>query len=310
VSSPATIRLRAAAVAALVLAYLQIVFGAIVRVTGSGMGCGDYWPRCLGRFFPPLDHPELVIEWTHRLLALLLTFAAIALVWLAFAAHRAGTADPAPDVRRPAVLALVLIVVTALRGWATVAHFLAPPPVVVHLALAMTVLATLAWTALRTGALGGDEMTGLEAAARTRRAASAAVVLAFVAVVLGALTAHVPGAAGSCSGFPHCRDVFASGTPLWIHLAHRVVAFALLFHMIGIVIGVRRRGEPRPVRRAAVLALTVLIAQVLLAAAMVETRFPPVLRSLHQAIGTLTWLVIFTLAGLAWIRRRARPEHA
>ena len=35
-----------------------IVLGGIVRITGSGMGCGDHWPRCDGEWFPPLDLPD------------------------------------------------------------------------------------------------------------------------------------------------------------------------------------------------------------------------------------------------------------
>ena len=31
---------------ALLLGFAQVVFGAIVRITGSGMGCGDHWPDC------------------------------------------------------------------------------------------------------------------------------------------------------------------------------------------------------------------------------------------------------------------------
>jgi len=182
--------------------------------------------------------------------------------------------------------------------------------VVVHLALAMAVLAAFVWTALRLGALGAGEMGIAAVGRRTRGAASAAAVMTFLVVVLGALTAHVPGAAGSCSGFPHCREVFASGLPLWVHLTHRIIAFALLFHMVGVVVGTRRRAEPAPVRRAASLALALVTAQVLLAAAMVEMRFPPLLRSLHQAIGTLVWLVVFTLAGLTWLGQAKRREHA
>ena len=54
--------IRRLAYLALVLAYAQIVFGAIVRITDSGMGCGDHWPKCNGLWFPPLDNTELVIE--------------------------------------------------------------------------------------------------------------------------------------------------------------------------------------------------------------------------------------------------------
>src|SRR2546422_10450866 len=49
--------------------YLLIILGSVVRITGSGMGCGDYWPLCHGRLFPPLDDIGTLIEWNHRLVA-------------------------------------------------------------------------------------------------------------------------------------------------------------------------------------------------------------------------------------------------
>src|SRR2546428_13797111 len=54
--------------AAAVCTYLLIVLGAIVRITGSGLGCGEHWPLCNGRLVPPLDLPTW-IEWSHRLVA-------------------------------------------------------------------------------------------------------------------------------------------------------------------------------------------------------------------------------------------------
>jgi cytochrome c oxidase assembly protein subunit 15 len=62
---------------------LVIVFGAYVRATGSGAGCGSHWPLCNGEFIPRDASLERLIEWTHRLtsglslpLALYLVFSA------------------------------------------------------------------------------------------------------------------------------------------------------------------------------------------------------------------------------------------
>ncbi len=44
-----------------------IVFGAFVRATGSGAGCGSHWPLCNGEVVPRAPQIETLIEWTHRL---------------------------------------------------------------------------------------------------------------------------------------------------------------------------------------------------------------------------------------------------
>ena len=72
--------LRRYAYAVFGVACLHLVFGAIVRISGSGMGCGDHWPKCYGRWFPPLSRPDLIIEVSHRYLASILLLSLIGLL--------------------------------------------------------------------------------------------------------------------------------------------------------------------------------------------------------------------------------------
>src|SRR6266850_1509713 len=78
--------------------YLLIVLGAVVRITGSGMGCGDHWPLCNGHLFPPLNDIGTVIEWSHRLVAAVVSALVVALAVYAWRAPGVSRASRAPFV--------------------------------------------------------------------------------------------------------------------------------------------------------------------------------------------------------------------
>jgi len=120
-----------------------------------------------------------------------------------------------------------------------------------------------------------------------------------VVLVMGAFTAHVPGANASCVGFPLCRgSLMPSGTQ-HIQLTHRVLAFLLFFHLMGVAIGVVRRREAPLIIRAALTAFGLVLVQLVVAAALVEMQLPALIRSLHQAVGTLVWVAVVILAMLS-----------
>ena len=282
------------------IACLHLVFGAIVRISGSGMGCGDHWPRCYGRWFPPLDRPDLIIEVTHRYLASLLLLALMLFLAAAWR-HRAVPGATGPGgVSRAAALALVFGVSAALLGALTVKLGNAPFATLAHWTLAMGLVAAVVAAIVRADGFGGASARLGGASRKARHGSAAAAVMALLTVVMGGLTAKYPGAAVACRSFPLCGanpDVVAGA--VHVQMTHRVLAALLVLHLVGLAMAFRRRREPSVVRRAAAVALSLGVLQLLVAGAMIGMRLPPVLRSLHEAVGVAVWIAAFALAYLA-----------
>ena len=238
-------------------AYLLIVLGAVVRISGSGMGCGDHWPLCNGHLFPPLDDIRTVIEWSHRLVAGVVSILVVALVAL--------------DWRR-AWPALALLIVQILLGAVTVKTELKPVLVILHLATAMLLLAALI------------------VAARPGPRSPLLLGLTFTTLLFGALTANL-GAMASCGGFPLCNgQIIPSAGPLaWVHWTHRLLAYSLAGYLTWWVV---RTGGGRQLWWL----LAIVALQITIAATMVLNGFPTGLEIAHAAVGAGVWAAVVIAA--------------
>jgi heme A synthase len=293
---------RRFATAAFAIACLHLFFGAIVRISGSGMGCGDHWPKCYGRWFPPLDRPDLVIEVSHRYLASILMVALIATLVAAWRRRAEPGVGGSGGVLRMAGLGVALGFSAALLGALTVKLGNAPFATLAHWTVAMSLVATTVATLIRAGGLGGERASVGGVSRRTKRGALGAATLALLTVVMGGLTAKYPGAAVSCQDFPFCgRNVDVLPAAVHVQITHRVLAFLVVLHLIGLAAGIFRRREATFARRAVAIAASLGVLQLVVAAAMVLGHLPPVLRSLHEATGVSIWIATFTLAYLARI---------
>jgi heme A synthase len=273
---------------AVVCAYGLIVLGAVVRITDAGLGCGDNWPLCNGRLIPPLDDAKAVLEWTHRLVALALSALTVLVAVVAVRNRRLPGGSGPDGTIGPALAAAVLLLVQVLLGAVTVWLELPPVSVVLHLGIAMALLAALLVTGLRTGC-------ARQATSLARGSITSAAGLALAVILLGGLTANL-GAGPSCQGFPLCNGQIwpasgGSGLP-HVHWMHRLLAYALFLHLIGVSIGLRKRTVPDRLRTAVWSALGITIAQVIVAAAMVLSYLPPVWRGVHVAVGTAVWVAL------------------
>lgn len=88
-----------------------IVWGAYVRASGSGAGCGAHWPLCNGVVMPDTEKRKTLVEFSHRLSSgALLVLVGGLLAW-ALRVHPRGSFQ-----RRSAVLAFVAVILEALIG--------------------------------------------------------------------------------------------------------------------------------------------------------------------------------------------------
>jgi cytochrome c oxidase assembly protein subunit 15 len=96
-----------------VLAYnlAVIVWGAYVRASGSGAGCGSHWPSCNGEVVPLRPSTATLVEYSHRVSSgLVLVLVAVLVVWAFRVAPKGHT------LRRGAVLSLVFTLSEAAVG--------------------------------------------------------------------------------------------------------------------------------------------------------------------------------------------------
>ena len=269
--------------AAAVCTYLLIILGAIVRITGSGLGCGDHWPLCNGRLLPPLDLPTL-IEYGHRLAAALVVVLVGMLGAYAWWLDRGVASGEGRLPATSAYLAFCLVLLQVALGAITVKTGLTPTMVVLHLATAMLLLAALL-AATRVGQLGWPTPV-----------AAVPVALGFVTVLLGALTANL-GAARACLGFPLCNGQLSTSNSLEsVHWAHRLLAYTLATYVTVWAL--------RTHQRSLLLLLGLVAVQVVIGAAMVLLALPGPLQAAHVAVGAALWAGLVRIA----LDRRSRAS--
>ncbi len=282
------------------LTFVLIVIGSIVRTTGSGLACPD-WPLCQGRLIPPLQF-NVMIEWTHRLVALLVSLAMAGLAALTLAR---------PALRRRLggllVLALSLLAVQILLGALTVWKLLDPSVVSGHLGVALLIFATLVAYSRAARRAAGPE--GGPAASRARALLpvfAAATFLTYAQSLLGGMVStHHAGLA--CPDWPTC---FGAWFPAFeglvgFQMAHRYGAYLLTAVVLTAATVARGSGEAR-VRAAGSLALGLVVVQVVLGVGNVFLRTPVWLSALHLATATALLGVLLD----ATLRIAALPREA
>ncbi|MCU0476551.1 MAG: COX15/CtaA family protein [Anaerolineae bacterium] len=263
-----------------------IVFGAVVRVTDSGLGCNRDWPLCGGTIFPPLDNLTAWIEWTHRLLAMLIGVLGVGMLVFAFRAFRRQNRA----VLYGTLVAAGLFAVQSFLGALVVMLDLPPTMVTVHLGTAMLLLAALLFTYV--GATYKPAAQYAHDHVSTLLYATTGVSL--IIILTGALV-RGSGATLACIDWPLCNGSalpFDQGPLQTVHMTHRfaVLAFGVL---LGVMIWYAyRSNRPTLVKRTTVAAFVLYLMQSAVGALFVLTAAAPIWGTLHVGLAAMTWAAL------------------
>jgi protoheme IX farnesyltransferase len=307
-------RFQKLAIATLGATYALVIVGALVRVTGSGMGCPD-WPLCHGQVIPPIGDERAWIEWLHRTLAAAIGLLALGVVALALRDHRGRR-----EIVWPAVAVLGVTAFQAVLGKITVDTGNDADAVTAHLATAMLLLALLTYLAIRVR-YPGRWPAGPGATQRFTLLIAFCAAAVYALLLFGARVTGTPGASLAFPDWPlfdgSLLPRFATdpaiATQQAAHALHRVAAA-----IVGIVLAVtawiawgrtRRAGWAPEAGREVIGALAssavaLYAVQVVVGGLQILTRLAPWSTALHLALGSAIWALLVATATYAYCEAR------
>ncbi len=264
-----------------------IVLGSVVRTTGSGLACPD-WPLCHGQLIPPLQF-NILVEWFHRLVALLvglLLFATVGIV----------LARPATRARLGAfaIAALALYFTQALLGALTVWKLLHPTVVNAHLGCALLLFATLLTLTNVARAESALARTATRPAGMLAAFAAVTALVYGQALLGGGVSTNY--AALACPDWPTCNGQWFPRLDgaVGLQMIHRYGAYAVTLAIAALAIRARASADAR-VRAGGTLAFGLVLAQVALGVLNVFLGVPVWLSALHLATATALFALLVTL---------------
>lgn len=292
---------------------LVILFGAWVRITGSGAGCGDHWPTCHGELLPQSlprsPGQQTLIEYTHRVTSGALGILALVLPLAAWRSFPAGHA-----ARRYAWMTLGLVCVEAAIGAGLVLGQLvasdasAARALAVALHLGNTLLLTAAATLTVAAARSAEPARVLHAHVRAAPTGGARLMILLGVLVLVSMTGAVT-ALGDTLFPARASDVRWVAPPadhflVQLRVLHPVLA------ALGVCFAayVARHFFAFAGTRAWALVLgSLAAAQLVVGVINIVLNAPGTLQLVHLLLGQLLWMSAVLLAWCFWQARRARP---
>lgn len=274
-----------------------IVWGAYVRATGAGAGCGNHWPLCNGEVIPRAARIETLIEFSHRATSGL---AAILVLGLCVACWRAlPKKHPA---RVASVIAALLMLSEALIGAALVKFELVAQNKSIARAISLPIHSTNTLLLLAAIALTALWLPIEARSARWTKQGAWLAALALLSILLTA-SAGVVAALGDTL-FPNAGMAadFSAGSHFLLRLRVLHPAFAALSTLvIALFVTNATRHSMRAKRFAGVVGVAI-VSQIFLGILNITLQAPVWLQMLHLGVADLVWISTVLVAAEMLLR--------
>ncbi len=300
---------RRLALLTVIIIYLLILAGGIVRSTGSGMGCPD-WPKCFGQWVPPTHVSQLPsnyqaiyshrgyanttfnpaktwIEYVNRLLGVLTGFF-IFFTLLASIRYRKR------DVTIPALsfLAFLLVGVQGWLGSVVVKMILAPWIVTLHMLLALVIVGLLLYVVARTYVSVAPPLN-MNDKATINRLLLVSTALLLIQILMGTqVREHIDYIAGKLGDSRRNDWVNSVGVIFYLH---RSFSLLVLSSQIWWLSRLRKIVTNNPVNTLATWVVVTIVSNIIVGVIMAYFAIPPVAQPVHLTLAVVSLGIQFVV---------------
>ncbi len=277
---------------------LVVLFGAFVRATGSGAGCGAHWPLCNGVVIPRPERIETIIEFTHRITSGLTLILVVLLVVWTWRKYAAGSM-----LRQTVGFALFFTITEALVGAGLVLFRLVADndsvaravSVMVHLVNTFLLIASLALTAWYATT---KDMSPI----RVRGLSGTLVVIGSASLLFlgasGAITALGDTLFPSTSLAEGIQNDFSPTAHYLIQMRvyHPAIAVSIGFYLFGVTWYLRRVFSDQRIHLMTNVLFGLYISQILIGIVNVALLAPVWIQIIHLLNSNLVWIAFVLLS--------------
>lgn len=285
-----------------VVAYntLVILWGALVRATKSGAGCGNHWPLCNGQVVPLAPRLDTIVEFTHRMMTGGAGFVVAGLlIWIFRVMPKGAAARPAAAAStvllvNEALLGALLVKLGYVTGNQSTGRVVM---LSIHLSNTLLLLGALTLTAVMVGTLQQTREL------RLRGARAGWIILGLVATIVVGVSGSLAALGDTLFPATSLRESLAqdlSGTsPILLRLrgVHPVSALIAGVFIFWIAAQARRSGH----KRLGKLIVSLLFIQFALGLLDVAFLAPTWMQIIHLFGADIYWIVLIVLSAyLLW----------